>query len=175
MKQHISMAIFILCALAACSENKPAAVVAVPVTSIEQQNREIAERLTLQKGANESKSATEAEATDRRRAVAALQEPTARWVSAYEKIGGKRPNEIDALVAEMQAVRSELASVSTSPCTDPKRAAIIGGMDQVNTLIAEFKTTNGNVDAGFSSRIASAADVVLGASGAVGICAQPQQ
>jgi hypothetical protein len=175
MKQKISIAFFLLFALAACGENKPVAVVADPVTSIEQQNRDIAARLAAQKGANETKSAAEAEVTDRRRLVAAVQEPTARWIAVYEKIGGKRANEIDALLTEMQAIRAELASASTSTCTDPKRAAIISGMDQVSALMAEFKSTNGNVDASFSSRIGSAAESILNAAGAVAACTQPQQ
>ena len=172
MKQIICVAL--LAVLAACGENKPVAVEAVPVTSIEQQNREIAERLAAQKGANEIKSTAEAEANDRRRMVAGVQEPTARWIAAYEKISGKKANEIEPMMAEMQAARADVASTSTSPCTDPKRAQVLAGMDQVTALINEFKSSNGNVDADFSSRLGNAASSVSNASSATAACTQLQ-
>lgn len=172
MNKIICVAVLVL--LVACGESKPVAIEAVPVTSIEQQNREIAERLALQKGANETKATAEAEANDRRRMVAAVQEPTARWITAYEKISGKRANEIESMTVEMQAARAELASASTSICTDPKRAQVLAGMDQVTALINEFKSSNGNVDAEFSSRLGNAAAGVSNASSAAATCAQLQ-
>jgi hypothetical protein len=172
MKQIICVAL--LAALVACGENKPVAVEAVPVTSIEQQNREIAERLAQQKGANEAKATAEAEANDRRRMVAGVQEPTARWIAAYQKISGKRASEIEPMMAEMQAARADLASTSTSPCTDPKRVQVLASMDQVTVLINEFKSSNGNVDAEFPNRIGAAAASVSNASSAVAACTQIQ-
>jgi len=162
----------LLLVLVACGENKPAAVETVPVTSIEQQNRDIAERLAAQKGANDAKATAEAEANDRRRTVAAVQEPTARWISAYGKISGKKTNEIEPIMAEMQAARSDLANASTSICTSPKRDQVLVGMDQVAALINEFKSSDGNVDPGFSSRVGNAAVSVSNASSAAAACAQ---
>lgn len=175
MKRIIGIALFLSFSLAGCGESKPVALTAEPVTSIEAQNRDIAERLAAQKAANETKSTAEAEAADRRRTVTALQEPTARWLASYEKLSGKLSSEMDPIISELQTIRAELANASTSICTDPKRSVILSGMDQVNTLMAEFKSKNGIVDASFSSRLSSAAESVLNASGAVAACAQTQQ
>jgi hypothetical protein len=165
----LSIAFIAVLLQAGCSE-EPAKVEAVPVTSIEQQNREIAERLAAQKSANEAKANDEGQIAERLRFVNLVLEPVTRWRAAFDKLEGKKPSEMTALVAEMQSIRSELASVSTSSCTEPKLGTVLTSMDQVATLLSEFKSANGEVKADFSSRLGEAASRVVNASSAVGEC-----
>jgi hypothetical protein len=144
--------------LAGCGEKKPAQVEPVPVTSVEQQNREIAERLAAQKAENEARAAKEGEAAERARFVNLIQEPVKRWAAAYDKMTGKNFREIDPMLAEMQAARNDISAAPVSACTGSKRDGIVAGMDQVATVFNEFKAAKGEQsDAG-----KRAADASLG-------------
>ncbi|MEI6738203.1 MAG: hypothetical protein WCL29_06970, partial [Pseudomonadota bacterium] len=61
--------------LAACSEQKTQKVEAAAMSSIAQQNREIAERMQTQNSANEEKAFQERLAAERKRLVKLVQEP----------------------------------------------------------------------------------------------------
>jgi hypothetical protein len=172
MQSRLCVLIFalLISIVAGCGDKQPAAVEAAPITSVEQQNREIAERLAAQKSANEAKANAEGQVAERLRFVNLVQEPVTRWRAAFDKLPGKKPSEMDPIVSEMQSIRSELASVSTSSCTEPKLSTVLTSMDQVSTLLAEFKSANGEVKADFSTRLGDAASRVANASGALGEC-----
>jgi hypothetical protein len=168
MKWHLLLIVFLI--LTGCGEKKPASVEAVPLTSIEQQNREIAQRLEAQKAANEAKALQEAEIADKQRMIRVVQEQVSRWLAAYSNIIGKKANELDEAIAQMQAARSELNAAATSACTELKRNAIVNNMDRVASLLAEFKAANGNMNAEFGTRLGEAVNSVSDAAGTIATC-----
>lgn len=158
MRIYSLITTLLMCAsLGACGEKKNTAVEPVPVTSVAQQDREIAERLAAQKANLEAKSVQEGEAAERQRFVKLVQDPADRWVNAYAQLAGKKAAELDPIIAEFRASRAALATVPTSTCTLPKRDAILAAMDKVLAVMNEFKAVGGNVGPEFATRPGEAA------------------
>ncbi len=162
--------LLIAAALVACGENKTTKVDAAAITSIEQQNREIAERLQAQKAANDAAAAKASEVADRERYVSNLREIVSRWNGLFQQLAGRRANEIGDATTQLQAVRNELVSASTSACTEPRRDAMARSMDAVVALLEEFKASKGEGGAEFARRLSEASAGVQDNNGSLSGC-----
>jgi hypothetical protein len=86
--------------------------------SLEEQSRQIADRLAAEKVERDKQSSADSERAEKQRVVSALQAVSSRFRAEFAKLGGKRENaEIAPIADAMQAVRGELGFVSTSQCT----------------------------------------------------------
>ena len=147
----ISISVLLLGAcLVACGDEEARKVETVAVKSISQQNQEIAERLQTQKAANETIAVQQGQAGDRERFVRIVREKVERWASVEQQMVGKPANELDEFISQLKAIRSELVSTSTSTCTEPKRDAILRGMDGSLSLLEEFKAKKGDAGTEFA-------------------------
>ncbi len=135
----------LLLVLAACGDDKPKAVTAVAVVSVEQMNREITVRLDEQKAAAEKVELAQAEAAERARFVEVLEEPLNRWLATYGQLIGKKANEVAQARAMMSTIRSEMSAASTTQCTLTAREKIFRGMDEVTAALAAFADVKGPV------------------------------
>jgi len=135
----------LLLLLAACGDDKPKAVNAVAVTTVEQLNREVSARLEQQKGAAEKVELAKAEVADRLRFTEVLQGPLDKWGELYGQLPGKQPKEVVEIGAKMLAIRAEMSATPTTPCTFSAREKIFRGMDQVNAVLEAFKGIQGAV------------------------------
>lgn len=156
--------------LSACGDSNTAKVDAAAVTSIEQQNREIAARLQKQQAANEAIAATESAVADRERYVSNLREIVSRWNSLFQQLAGRRANEIGDATTQLQAVRNELVSASTSACTEPRRDAMVRSMDAVVSLLEEFKAAKGDAGPDFARRLSEASAGIQDSNGSLSGC-----
>ncbi len=150
------MVIIAAVVLTACSEDKAKNVETVTVKTIAQQNQEIAERLQEQMAANEKKSFAEGEAAERQRLIDFIQSAKQRWADFFYQLPGKNLTEVGELLKQMKAVRNEMATVPTSPCTASKRTEIAAHMQVVEALLAEFIAARGEVGADFPNRLGEA-------------------
>lgn len=150
-----------LTVLAGCAEEKPKAVEAVPLTSVQQQSREIAERfdatMTEQQKANDMAAA----AKDRVLLIEAIQAPLDRWGELYSALPGKQPKEVADLAARMREIRTNMEAIATNSCSFSAREKMFRGMDDIHGLIGEFgKTAPGAATDSLATRIGTAEAVV---------------
>jgi len=168
--QLASFALFVLfvlgtLSLAGCADKKNTAVEAAPMASIQQQDRQIAERLESQKAAQELRSNAESEAAERERLVVALNEPYARWSALFQQVAGKKANETAELVSKMRAVIAELADAPSNECTLPVKTAVVSAIRDAYAAIADFKSAKD--DATVSALSKRLGEAVASADGAV--------
>jgi hypothetical protein len=132
--------------LSACGKGeKPVTpqVDAVPLKTIAQQDREIAERLAAQKAGLESKSVTATASEDRGQFVAALTDKLAKWRQLYTATSGKTRDDLKTMLPSLAAVRSELAAIDTNACTLPLRDAASAAMGAASSAFDEFVAASG--------------------------------
>ncbi len=156
--------------LSACGERNTAKVDAAAFTSIEQQNREIAERLQAQKAANEAAAAKQSEVADRERNVSNLREIVDRWNRLFQRLAGGRANDLGDPISQLQSIRNELISASTSACTEPRRDAMVRSMDAVVSLLEEFKAAKGDAGPDFGRRLSEASAGIQDSNGSLSGC-----
>lgn len=129
--------------LNSCGDDKRTSVTPVPMASLAQQDRQIAERLKTENAAQELRSAAEAEESDKARLIAALNDPYGRWNALFQKLAGKKATETAEIVAQMRVAVAELSGAPTNACTVPIKAAIAAAMNDVDSAVAEFKSAEG--------------------------------
>jgi hypothetical protein len=176
--RHRTM-IFTLCLLASgtvwltgCGEEKSKAVAPVPVTSVEQMNKEIALRLEQQKQDAEKASAAESEVAERTRFVQIIKTPLNQWASLFLQVNGKTLRETIEMGKSMQAYRTEIASVSTNACTPAARETLLKGIDNVSRIIGGIESSRGeNVPPDIIEQFAAADALVKQGSRELNSCA----
>ncbi len=156
--------------LVACGDDNAHKVEAAAVKTISQQNQEIAERLRTQKAANEAIAVQVGQAAERERFVRIIRDKVNRWNEIEQQMVGKRANELDDFIAQLTAVRGELVSISTTPCTEPRRDAILRGMDGATSLLGEFKAKKGVADPDFSNQLGEQINIIQNNSGGLSSC-----
>jgi hypothetical protein len=168
----ISLCVATAIGLTACSKEKPAPQAAVQeVTSIEAQNREVAERMQAQKAELEDKASKEGVKTERQRVVDAVLGITQRWIAEYPNVLAKTTEQLQPVLANLRAIRSDLNFVPTSSCTRAIQSELGGLMDGVISALDSFRSDSPNpVSAEFQSQINKGANGVREIEGKVRGC-----
>jgi HAMP domain-containing protein len=151
-----AVAIFASLFLVACSEEKPRQLEAAPVTSVQQQSREIAERFNAEMATQAKAAEVEATKRSRNELVEAVQKPLDKWGELYAQLPGKQAKEINDLAAQMRAIRSEMEAIATNGCTFEARAKIFRGMDDIHAMLGEFNKLTPAGNDSFAVRMGTA-------------------
>jgi len=161
----------LLLLLVACGDDKPKAVIASAVTTVEQMIREISGKLDAQKAAAEKVELAKAEAADKARFVAVLQGPLDQWNERFYRINGGTLREMIELGKQMQVFRNEMSAVPTTLCTAVPRDTIVGGMEIVLAIIAGVEASKGEVvPADISTKFGAADQTIRQGARELGAC-----
>lgn len=162
----------LLLLLAACSEEKPKAVEAAPITSAAQMSAQLEQRLDEQNAARERAALAATEQADRERLVGALQESLDKWGNFYYSLPGKTQKEVTEIAAKMQALRAEMAITPTNSCTGAAREVIFQGMDQVHAVLRDFATAPPSANEELARRMGIGEGIARRGSGDLQSCLQ---
>jgi hypothetical protein len=159
-------------ALGGCKKQEAAVPpTANAVTSVEQQNREIAERLQAQKAEIAEGAAKDAAKAERERVVSALRDVATRWNNEFAKINGKLREDLPPILAALRGIRADVNFVPTSACTRPLQSELGAAMDGALAAVEEFRSGNGNPPEELVTRINElGGNSVLGVAGRVSAC-----
>ena len=129
--------------LVGCSDDKQKAVVPAPMKSIAQLNLEISSRFDEQMAVAEKLAQAKSEEAERIRFTELLQGPLEQWIELSGQLPGKKLKEGIEIGAKMAAIRVEMSTLPTTPCTLSARQKIFSGMDQVNDALEALKSVKG--------------------------------